>query len=71
MSHIPGDRPSEDVADGMKPEDEARDHAKITAAAAQAPKQVRIGLPVGSHEATVGENDVRLDQIVDCQAVLA
>ena len=55
----------------MRLEQEGRDHAEVSAAAAQRPEQVAVLLCVGDHEPAVGQNHVGAQQIVDGQAELA
>ena len=51
--------------------DEACHDAKISAAAAQGPEEVLMLRRIGGHKAPVGQHDIRLDQVVNGQAVLA
>src|SRR5262249_26054609 len=55
----------------METEQEARDDAKIAATASQRPEQVRIAFLASRDEPTVGENETRLDKIIDGQAISA
>src|SRR5947199_9579215 len=71
MLLIPRDWSGENHADGMKLKLEVRDHAEIAAAAAQRPQEVGIHLLGGGNECAIRQNNIRLDQVVDGQAVLA
>ena len=55
----------------MRLEQEARHHAEIAAAAAQRPEEIGVLALAGRDEAAVGQDDVRLEQVVDREAVLA
>ena len=64
-------RPAIDGVDRMSPEQEADDDTKISASAAQRPKQVRIVRFGRRDKAAVGEHHVRFDEIVRRQAIKA
>ena len=64
-------RPAVDGVNRMSAEQEADDDAKISASAAQRPKQVRIVRFGRRYKATVGEHHVRFDEIVRRQAIKA
>src|ERR1700738_5581095 len=68
---IPEDWTGIDHVHRMSLEQEARDDAEIAAAAAQAPVEVSVLRLAGGDNATVGEHDLRLQQIVDGEAMLA
>ena len=55
----------------MEPVLEGRDDPEVAAAAAQAPEQVGVLALARGHEAAVGGDDVRRDQVVAGKAVLA
>jgi hypothetical protein len=46
-------------------------HAEVAAAAAQPPEQVGVLVLAGRHELAVGGDDIRRQQVVAGQAVLA
>jgi hypothetical protein len=56
---------------GVGPEQEAGDHAEVSASASERPEQVGVLLLGSGDKAAVGEHDVPLDQIVHSEAVLA
>ena len=64
-------RPAIDGVNRMSAEQEADDDAKISASAAQRPKQVRIVRFGRRYKAAVGEHHVRFDEIVRRQAIKA
>ena len=55
----------------MQPVLQACDDAEVAAAAAQRPEQLRLGLRVDAALPPVGGDDLRREQVVDGQAVLA
>ena len=55
----------------MRLEQEARHHAKVAAAAAQGPEEIGVLALAGRDKTAIGQDDVRLEQVVDRQAVLA
>ena len=59
------------AARGMEPVLEGRDDPEVAAAAAQAPEQVGYLALARGHEAAVGGDNVRRDQVVAGKAVLA
>ncbi len=62
---------AENSAHRMQRELEARDDAEVAAAAAKAPQQVRSFALAGSDDFTGRRDDVRTDQVVAGEAVLA
>src|SRR5579872_568448 len=66
----PGERPSVNHANRMRPEKEARDDSKVAAATAQGPEKIRILAAARSHECSVRKDDVGLNQVVNRQPVL-
>ena len=71
MLEVPEHRTGEDLTDRVGLEQETGDYAEVAAATAQAPEQVGMAGRTGRHQPAVGEDDVRLEQVVDGQAVLA
>ena len=71
VSSLPEDRARVDRADRMRLEQEARHHAKVAAAAAQRPEEIGVLALAGRDETAVGQDDVRFEQVVDREAVLA
>ena len=55
----------------MEPEQERRHDPEVAAAAADRPEEVRVALGVGRDQLARRKNDVRLDQAVDREAVVA
>ena len=53
--------------DRMQLERERRDDAKIAAAAAKRPEQIRIFIGVGFHKFAVRQDDISREQIIDAQ----
>ena len=51
----------------MQLERERRDDAKIAAAAAERPEQIRIFVGVGFHKFAVRQDDIGREQIIDAQ----
>ena len=60
-----------DAIDLVQPELEAGCHAKVAAAAADCPEQVRVRLGVRPQELAIGGHDLGGQQVVDGQTVLA
>jgi hypothetical protein len=52
----------------MQPERERRDDAKIAAAAAKSPEQIRILIGIRFYEFAVRQDDIGREQIVDAQS---
>ena len=71
VSRLPEDRARVDRADRMRLEQEARHHAEVAAAPAQRPEEIGMLALAGRDETAVGQDDVRFEQVVDRQAVLA
>ena len=55
----------------MRLEQEARHHAKVAAAAAQRPEEIGVLALAGRDKTAVGQDNVRFEQVVDREAVLA
>ena len=55
----------------MGPEEEAGHHAEVATTAANSPEQIRMCALAGGHDTAIGEDDVRFQEIVDRQTVLA
>ena len=55
----------------MQLECERRDDAKIAAAAAERPEQIRIFVGVSFHKFAVRQDNVGREQIIDAQAAFA
>src|ERR1700722_18882378 len=71
VAEFEDDRPAVHHAPRMGAEEEAGYDAEVSASASERPEQVGV-LRLGSGDkAAVGEHDIRLDQIVHSEAVLA
>ncbi len=55
----------------MQPEEERRHDAEVAAAASQRPEEIRVLVGAGGDEAAVREDDIRREQVIDGQPVLA
>ena len=62
---------ADDRVDRVEPVLQARDDAEVAAAAAQRPEQLRLGLGVHAAQPPVRGDDLRREQVVDGQPVLA
>ena len=62
---------ADDRVDRVEPVLQARDDAEVATAAAQRPEQLRLGLRVDAAQPPVGGDDLRREQVVDRQPVLA
>ncbi len=67
----PERRAGDDRAHRVQPVAELGDDAEVAAAAADRPEQVRVLVGAGGDLRAVGEDDVRAEQVVDREAVLA
>jgi hypothetical protein len=54
----------------MQPELELGDHAEVTAATAQRPVQVGMGVPAGPDHLAIGRHDLKRDHVIAGQPVL-
>ena len=68
LVELPQHRPAVDGADGVQPEQERRDDAKVTATAPYRPEEVLVLFGAGGDEAAVRQHQVGLLQVVDGQA---
>src|SRR3546814_2335757 len=71
MPAAPEDRAGIDHIDRMSPEQEARDHAKVPAAATQRPEQIGVALLAGGRDRAVRQHHVGLEQVVDGETAFA
>ena len=71
LARVEGHEAQDDVADRVGVELEARDDPEVPARPANGPEQIRVRLGVGAHLATVGEDELGGDDVVDRQAVFA
>ncbi len=71
VSSLPEDRACVDRTDRMCLEQEARHHAKVATSAAQRPEEIGVLAFAGSDKTAVGQDNVRFEQVIDGEAVLA
>ena len=57
------------VSNGVRLEQERRDHAEVSTAAAYRPEEIVVLVSAGSDETAIGEHDVGGEQVVDGKAV--
>ena len=69
--HRPDRRAGDHVRDRVQPERERGDDPEVAAPAAQRPEQVGVLALRRGHDPPVGEHDLRLEQVVDGEPVLA
>jgi len=55
----------------MRLEQEACHNAKVTASSAEGPKQIGVETLAGCDKTTIGKDNIRLEQVVYREAVLA
>ena len=61
--------PANTVSNGVRLEQERRDHAEVSTAAAYRPKEVVVLVAAGSDETAIREHDIGGQQVVDGKAV--
>ena len=71
MRSLPEDRARVDRTDRMRLEQEARHDAKVAASPAQRPEEIGVLALAGRDKTAVGQDNVRFEQVVDREAVLA
>jgi hypothetical protein len=63
--------PAQNLADGSQAKGEGGDDADVAAAAADRPEEVRAHVGAGGHDVPLGRDDLRREEVVNGQPVLA